>query len=51
MEKYADMPLYIWERRPDGTETEEYRERKDNPKDEAKDSASFTMNYPNSYLV
>ncbi len=51
METYADTPLYIWERHPDGTETEEYRKGKDNSESAAEESASFTMRYPNSYLV
>lgn len=51
METYADTSLYIWERHPDGTESEEYRERKNNSEDTVNEFASFTMKYPNSYLV
>ena len=44
METYADMPLYIWERRPDGTEAEEYRQGK------TEDSPPVSFDVP-GYLV
>lgn len=43
-ETYTNMPLYIWERHPDGTETEEYRQG------ETKDSSQVSYGYQ-GYLV
>ena len=44
METYADTSLYIWERHPDGTETEEHREGK------TEDSSQVSFSCP-GYLV